>query len=287
MQKFSTNFPHLADNACLTDFCQHFLPQSFLPQKDALMKFSLPLATLLLGALPLAAQAQKPAPAAPATLAQAEPQIRKALAQRLPNMPKIEEVRATPIAGLYELRLGASDIFYSDAKGDYLLQGEMLDTKTRNNLTQARLDQLTAVNFKALPIKDAIVLKYGNGSRKLAVFEDPSCSYCHHFEAALAKVKDVTVYVFLYPILGAKSSAMSKDIWCAKDKAKVWQDWMLRKVTPPAAPAQCDVSALARNVEFGRKYRINGTPALIFANGKRVPGAADTATLEKLLAENK
>ena len=251
------------------------------------MKLSSYLAALVLGALPLAAQAQKTAPAAPVTLAQAEPQIRKALAARLPNMPKIEEVRATPIAGLYELRLGASDIFYTDAKGDYLFQGEMLDTKTRRNLTQSRHHQLPPVDSKTLPIKDAIVLKYGKGSRKLAVFEDPNCSYCHHFEAALAKVKDVTVYVFLYPILGAKSSAMSKDIWCAKDKAKVWQDWMLRKVAPPAAPAQCDASALARNVEFGRKNRINGTPALLFTNGKRIPGAADTATLEKLLAENK
>jgi len=255
------------------------------------MKFSLPLFAAALCTLPLAACAEKNTPAAtasaaaPAHLAQAEPLIRKNLAERLPQLPKIEEVRAMPMPGLYEVRVGPSSIFYTDAQGNYLIQGAIMDTQSKKNLTEERMDKLTAIDFKALPTADAITFTYGNGSRKIAVFEDPNCGYCRRFEADLAKVKNVTVHVFLYPILGEDSLAKSQAIWCAKDRAKAWHDWMQRQVPPPAA--QCDTSAIARNVELGRTYRINGTPAIVFANGKRIPGAADTATIEKLLAENK
>jgi thiol:disulfide interchange protein DsbC len=125
----------------------------------------------------------------------------------------------------------------------------------------------------------------GNGKRKLAVFEDPNCGYCKRFERELQKVSDVTVYMFLYPILGRDSAEKSRNIWCAKDPAKAWQDLMLRD--RPVAAASCDGSALARNIEFGKKYRITGTPTLIFADGTRVPGAISTQQVEKHLSEAK
>ena len=212
-----------------------------------------------------------------------EATIRKNLAERLPNLPKIDEVTKTPMDGLYEVRINQSEIFYTDAGGNFIIQGNLIDTKARVDLTEQRVEKLTAIEFKDLPLKDAFTIVRGNGKRKVAVFEDPNCGYCKRFERDLAKVDNVTVHVFLYPILSQDSADKSRHIWCAKDKGKAFLDWMVRDVTPPAA--NCDASALVRNVEFGKKMRITGTPTLIFANGNRVPGAIPQERIEKLLAE--
>jgi len=130
--------------------------------------------------------------------------IRKNIAERLPDFPKIDEVSKTAIPGLYELRIGA-EVLYSDERGEHIIQGELIETKTRSNLTQARLEKLSAIDFASLPLKDAIVWKQGTGARKLVVFADPNCGYCKKFEKEMQGVKDVTVYTFLYPILGGDS----------------------------------------------------------------------------------
>ena len=212
-----------------------------------------------------------------------EATIRKNLGERLPQLQKIEEVSKTPIPGLFEVRVNGTDIFYTDAEGNYLLQGNLIDTRQRRNLTEERIDKLSAIAFDALPFKDAFTIVRGNGKRKLAVFEDPNCGYCKRFERDLQKVDNVTVYMFLYPILSADSNDKSKNIWCAKDKGKTWQDWMVRD--KPAAAATCDTAAIARNLEIGHKHKINGTPTLIFADGTRVPGAIASAQVEKYLTE--
>ncbi len=212
-----------------------------------------------------------------------EAAIRKALAERIPQLPKIDEIRPAQIPGLYEVRYGGSEILYSDAKGDFVIQGSLIDTKTMSNLTDERIDKLTAVSFDALPFKDAFVIKQGSGARKIAVFVDPNCGYCKRFERDLAAIKDVTVYTFLLPILGPDSNVKSRDIWCSKEAAKSWRAWMIDGVAPARTMGQCDSAALERNVEFARKYRINGTPALFFEDGTRKPGALPGAEVEKLL----
>ena len=214
-----------------------------------------------------------------------EATIRKNLAERVPQLPSIDEVTKSAMPGLFEIRVNGTEIYYTDAKGDFLVNGSLIDTRQRRNLTEERVDKLTAVNFDTLPLKDAFTTVNGNGKRTLVVFEDPNCGYCKRFEQDLQKVKDVTVHLFLYPILGADSAEKSKNIWCAKDKAKAWQDWMLREKTPAAA--SCDASAVARNVELGRKYKITGTPTLIFADGSRVPGAIGAEQIEENLAKRK
>lgn len=208
--------------------------------------------------------------------------IRKNLADRLPGFPKIDEINKTPVPGLYELRVG-TNIFYVDELGNHLIQGTMIDTQSRINLTEARIDALTAIDFAALPLKDAIVMKQGSGARKLAIFEDPNCGYCKRFERDLQSIKDLTVYVFLYPILGPDSTAKSRDIWCAKDATKAWRAWMLDNVTPAKVTGSCDTGAIDRNIALGQKHRVNGTPALVFENGLRKPGALPAAEVEKLL----
>jgi thiol:disulfide interchange protein DsbC len=212
-----------------------------------------------------------------------EAALRKNLGERIPQLQQIEEVSKTPIPGLFEVRVNGSEIFYTDTEGNYILQGSLIDTRQRRNLTEERMEKLSAISFDALPFKDSFTIVRGNGKRKLAVFEDPNCGYCKRFERDLQKVDNVTVYMFLYPILSADSSDKSRHIWCAKDKGKVWQDWMVRD--KPAAVAACDTAAIERNVELGHKYRITGTPTLVFSDGRRVPGAIASAQVEKYLTD--
>lgn len=207
--------------------------------------------------------------------------IRKNLPARLPQLSSIDEVTKSPIPGLFEVRVNGTDIYYTDAKADYLVQGNLIDTKNLRNITEERVEKLSAISFGALPLKDAFTIVRGDGKRKLAVFEDPNCGYCKQFEANLQKVDNVTIYMFLYPVLGPGSVERSKNIWCAKDKVKSWQDWMLKNDEPKAA--KCDTTAIDRNMQFGHKHKISGTPTLIFKDNTRVPGAIDAAQVEKRL----
>ena len=214
-----------------------------------------------------------------------EAAIRKNLPERLPNFPKIDEVTKTPVPGVWEVRVG-NEVLYTDDTGSYLIEGQIIDLRTKSNLTEERVAKLTAIDFAKLPLQDAIVWKQGSGARKLAVFADPNCGYCKRFERDLNNVKDVTVYTFLYPILGPDSTEKSKQIWCSKEPMKTWRAWMLDGTAAPPK-ADCDTSVLERNLALGRKHKVNGTPALVFENGRRVPGAMSAAEVEKLLVAGK
>ncbi len=210
--------------------------------------------------------------------------IRKNIAERLPDFPKIDEVSKTPIPGLFELRIG-TDVLYSDEQGNYVIEGNIIDTRSRANLTQAREDKLNAIDFASLPLKDAVIWKQGNGARRIAVFADPNCGYCKKFEHELQQMKNVTVYTFLIPILGGDSPEKSTNIWCAKDSTRAWRDWMLEGKTPPRSMGSCD-TPMARNLALSRKYKINATPAIIFEDGSRNPGVVSAQELEKRLASS-
>lgn len=243
---------------------------------------------LLSGCGPQATPAQA-AEAAPVKTASApvakelDQRIRKVLAERIPKLPPIDEVRHAPVAGLYEVRFGGSEIIYVDAEAKYLLQGSLVDTKTLVNLTEERIEQATAVAFDTLPLKDALVIKQGEGKRRMAVFADPNCGYCKRFERDLATIDNVTIYTFLMPILGPDSNVKSRDIWCAKDGAKAWRAWMIDGATPAPATKACDSQAIERNLAFGKDHRINGTPALMFEDNTRKGGALPIKTVQELL----
>jgi thiol:disulfide interchange protein DsbC len=214
-----------------------------------------------------------------------EAAIRKSLSERVPSLPKIDEVKPSPVDGVWEVRYGGNEILYTDAKGEHIVQGSIIDTRTMTNLTEQRLDKLNAVEFSALPLKDAVVIKQGAGTRKMAIFVDPNCGYCKRFERDVAQIKDVTIYAFIMPILGPDSNVKARDIWCSKDSAKTWRAWMLDGVTPQKMMGTCDAGALERNVAFGRSKRIQGTPAIFFEDGTRKPGAIPGEMVEKLLAQ--
>jgi thiol:disulfide interchange protein DsbC len=213
-----------------------------------------------------------------------EAAIRKNLAERMPTLPKIDQVSKTPVAGIYEVRFG-QDVIYTDARGDHIIEGTVFDTRAKQNLTELRIAELTRIDFATLPLQDAIVVKQGSGARKVAVFADPNCVYCKTFERDLRTMKDVTVYTFLYPVLGIDSDEKSRQIWCSKDAAASWRGWMLENKAPARLLGPCDTAALARNVAFGRKHKLDGTPAVVFEDGRRARGALPADVLEKRLAQ--
>jgi thiol:disulfide interchange protein DsbC len=225
-------------------------------------------------------------PAAGAPAAGSEAAVRKALTERAPSLGTIDEVTRTPIPGLFEVRVG-TELFYADAEGNYLINGQIIDLRAKRNLTEDRLEKLLALDFDALPARDAFTIVRGNGKRKLAVFEDPNCGYCKRFERDMQKIDNVTVYLYLLPILGPDSMEKSKAIWCSRDKGKAWLDLMVRNTPVPKVEGACDTAALDRNVAFAKKNKITGTPTLVFADGSRVPGAIAAADVEKLLAGDK
>jgi thiol:disulfide interchange protein DsbC len=227
-------------------------------------------------AAPRTAQAQTPAPA---SAAKPDDAFNKALSARL-GVPKIDEISRTPF-GMLEVRIG-NEIYYTDPTGNYLLQGQVFDLARKENMTQARIDKLTAIDWKDLPLQDAIKIVRGNGKRQVAVFEDPNCGYCRVVEQNLQKIDNVTVHVFLLPILSPQSAELSKQIWCSADKGKAWMDWILEK-KPVAAKGDC-ANPIERNLALGQKYKINGTPALFFQEGPRAAGAISPEAIEKRIA---
>jgi thiol:disulfide interchange protein DsbC len=196
--------------------------------------------------------------------------------------PAVESVTSLPYGGLYEVLLKSGELVYTDERVGFIIDGRIIDTTTRRDVTQARLVELSAIDFDALPLDRAIKQVRGTGKRVLVSFEDPNCGYCKRLGKELAGVDDVTIYTFLYPILGEDSVRKSRNIWCAQDQAKAWNDWILDNKTP--AVAECDSSVVDANVELGRALRINGTPTMFLADGRRIGGYLPAAQLEQALA---
>ena len=213
--------------------------------------------------------------------AQEGDKIKAELKKKYPDVA-IEGVRKTPYGGLYEIT-GGGEVFYTDEKVTYLVLGSIIDTKTRENVTEARARKLSAVKFDSLPLDSAVKIVRGDGSRRIAMFADPNCGYCKRFERDLIGVTDITVYVFLYPILSPDSVNKSKAVWCSADKGRAWLDIMLKDVTP-TNEITC-TTPVEKNLAYGKEKRITGTPTLFFEDGERIPGAMPLAAFEKRILE--
>ncbi len=215
-----------------------------------------------------------------ASLAHAdEADIRKSVAATYGPQLKIEGVRKTEIQGLYELQVG-NEVLYSDEKGNYFVQGDIIDAKAKKNLSEARRNKLSQIKFAELPLELAVKTVRGNGKRVFATFEDPNCGYCKKFAKELSGMTDFTMYTFMFPILSPDSMEKSKAIWCSADRAKAWSDYMVNGAIP--ATANC-AAPIDKVVELGRKLNVRGTPLIVLANGERIPGAVPVAQLEQEL----
>jgi thiol:disulfide interchange protein DsbC len=231
--------------------------------------------------LAVPALAQEPAKA-PSQDAATE-RVKAELKKKIPEAT-VDVIRKVPYGGLYEVVVG-NEIFYTDEKASYLLLGSIVDTRTRENVTELRMRQLNRVAFDSLPLDNAIKIVRGNGARRVAIFADPNCGYCKRFERDLLGVSDITVYLFLYPILAPDSVSKSKAVWCAPDRGKAWLDFMARDLALPAETG-C-ATPIDKLLEYGKTKRITGTPTIFFEDGERIPGAMSIVEFEKRLAAAK
>lgn len=207
-----------------------------------------------------------------------ENEIRQSLQSKFPNMGNLEHIVKTPYAGLYEVILG-DQLVYTDEQGQYLFDGSVIEVNSLGNITEQRRQQLFAIDFDKLPLDLAIKKVKGSGKRKMAYFTDPNCGYCKRLEKELTKVSDVTLYLFLYPIFQG-SDEIVRNVHCAKDPVKAWDDLMLNGIAP--ASASCK-TATEKVLALGKKQRVTGTPNLIFGNGMNAPGFLPAEELEKRL----
>jgi len=217
-----------------------------------------------------------------------EKDIKKNLEARFPGA-KVDHISKSKIPGLFEVVVDGDQVLYSDARANFVVVGEMLDTQSKENLTRARLDKLMEVKFDSLPLDQAIKQVKGNGSRRLAVFSDPDCPYCRKVQFELDKLNDVTIYMYPYPLPSHPDAARkSALVLCSPDAAKAWDDLMLRNQEPTHGQTDCArAGTLEANLALGQKLRIQGTPALIFPDGRRVPGAIPAQRIEAMLAGGK
>ena len=214
-----------------------------------------------------------------------EAQIRKALEPKLRGA-KIEGVQAAPVAGLWEVRFRGERglrVIYTDATGSFVIDGNIIDLRNNRDLTEERLRKLNAVKFESLPLDLAVKVQRGNGKRVLAMFSDPYCPACRQFEKALAQVDDITVYVFMYPVIRPENADHSRAVWCSPDRAKAWLE-LAAAARPkvPEAGASCS-NPVDKLIEVGQKLGVNSTPTLFLANGERLSGGLALNDLKELL----
>jgi thiol:disulfide interchange protein DsbC len=211
-----------------------------------------------------------------------EAQIRKVMEEKLGGV-KIEGVQPGPL-GLYEVRFRSSSgmrVVYTDANATHIFVGKIYDTQNDRDVTEERLRKLNAIKFESLPFDQAVKVQRGNGKRVMAMFSDPYCPACKQFEQTLQQIDDVTIYVFMFPVIRPELAEQSKAVWCSPDRAKAWLDVALRG-KPPTAKASC-ANPVDKNLELGRSLGVNSTPTLVLANGERVTGGLSRADLTELL----
>jgi thiol:disulfide interchange protein DsbC len=216
-----------------------------------------------------------------------EAKIRRVVEAALGGV-QVENVRQSPVPGFYEVHFqtrSGPQIIYTDAEANYIIQGNIYDTRSRENLTEERLNKLLAVRFESLPLDLAVQVRRGNGRRVLAMFSDPHCPACRQFEQTLAQIDDITIYYFMYPVIRPELVDHSRAVWCSPDRAKAWLALAARaKPEVPKGRTDCD-TPVERILELGRSLGVNSTPTVFFATGERVRGGLHVAALRAKLDE--
>jgi len=203
---------------------------------------------------------------------------------------QIEGIQAGPVPGLYEVRYRSAQgvrVIYVDASGTYVIQGKIFDIQSERDLTEERLRKLNAIKFESLPLDLAVKVQRGSGKRVMAMFSDPYCPACRQFERSLAQVDNVTIYIFMYPVIRPENIDHSRMVWCAPDRAKAWLELAAapKPKVPDAAPGCAD--PVDKVLKLGRSLGVNSTPTLILANGERVSGGVSAADLKDLLDQGR
>jgi thiol:disulfide interchange protein DsbC len=213
-----------------------------------------------------------------------EAAVRRMVQDKLRGGGQLESVQKAPWGDLYEVIVRGPDgpvVYYVDSGATVIIAGQAIDAKTGRNLTEERQRTLNRVKWESLPFDWAITSKRGTGRRKIAVLSDPNCPYCKRFEEDLAKLDDVTVHIFPFAVISPQSVRQAKSVWCSKDRVKVWNDLMFRRIEPQA-PTDCD-NPIDKLIEYGRKLGANSTPTWFIETGERYSGALPLEDVRKLL----
>ena len=210
-----------------------------------------------------------------------EAAVRRLISSKLRPGDTVETVQKTSYGDLYEIAMRTAEgplVYYVDSGATVIIAGSIIDARTGKDLTDARRRALSAIKWDSLPLQSAVTTVRGSGRRKIAVFSDPNCPFCQRFEATLDKVADITVHIFLYPVIKPESVALTKSVWCSPDRARAWNDLMLRGIRPRASP-DCD-TPVDKLVQLGRRLGASSTPTWFLPDGERRSG---TMPLEQLL----
>ena len=202
--------------------------------------------------------------------------VQRQLTQKYPAL-QIEHVQSTEMPGIYSGFAGDTVVYVSE-NAEYVIAGSMIRLKDQTNLTKSLMLRPGQVDWKALPLKDAVKSVRGTGKRQLAVFSDPNCPYCKQLEVELNQLKDVTVYTFILP-LKPQSVAPSKQVFCESDPAFAWEN-LISKGIEPKTKKGC-ANPIERNMLLAKSLGLNGTPALIFEDGAKMMGAYPAADIEE------
>lgn len=212
-----------------------------------------------------------------------EARLRQALQAKFPKLP-VESVTKLPFQGLYEIVLGG-EVIYTDARAEFMMGGTLYDIRGAQprNITQETTQKLVSKSLTSAH-DSAIKMVRGNGRRVVYTFEDPNCGYCRQLYKELSTMTDVTVYTFLLPILSADSTEKSRAIWCSKDRAKAWEQVMLKGALAEQSKP-CNAAVLEKNLQLAQRFNIRGTPAIYLASGQQLGGYVPAAQIEQALGK--
>ncbi|MBM5811156.1 MAG: DsbC family protein [Gammaproteobacteria bacterium] len=227
---------------------------------------------LLLTAVLAPALAESPRPADPRT----------AIAERLDV--RIEDIRPSPIPGLYEVRRGA-EIGYVSADGRHYIDGDLFDIGTRDNLTELAREQGRVELLAGVRDDDAIVFAPDGPARHtITVFTDIDCQYCQKLHQDMAELNRLGIRVryLMFPRGGPDTASWRKAeaVWCSADR----RDALTRAKRGEAIKARTCTTPVADQYELGRRAGIHGTPGIISDRGEYIAGYLPPARLAKLLA---
>ncbi|WP_168390175.1 DsbC family protein [Acinetobacter indicus] len=206
--------------------------------------------------------------------------VKANLKQQHPNLD-IQNIQATEMRGIYSGSM-QGQVVYLNEDAKHILAGSMIRLSDQQNLTKALLVQQNSIDWKKLPLQDALKTVRGTGKRQLAIFSDPNCPYCKQLEVELKKLNDVTIYTFILP-LKAQSVRPSQQVYCEANPAQAWEDLIAKGLSPRTS--QSCPNPIQRNLKLAQSLGLNGTPAIIFSNGFKVMGAYPAAQIEQIFKE--
>ena len=208
--------------------------------------------------------------------------LEKALSSRMPSL-SVDSVSATPIPGLYQVIVG-SQVVYMDANAQYMLDGDLVNLKTRKNYSEDAKSKIRLDTIAALGEDNMLVYRPKKVEHRITVITDIDCPYCRRLHSELPEYLKSNVevrYIFM-PLKGAKDKKKTESVWCADDRRKALD---IAKAGGHIEEKTCD-NPLDKQMKTARLLGVRGTPAIILEDGEMLPGYVPAKTLVEELRKN-